>query len=218
MHYVYAILDCAPSAISTAGICGESLQAKPYGRLYAVTGEIPEAPQTDEANLRGHERVIRELAAQTDAILPARFGSILRDDAMLAAREAEFLAALDLVRGREQMTLRIYSQQSAAVPEIVDESLRPSLGPGTNYLTAKKRALDQDPATLLLQEIHSALGELVKAERVRRQDTLTSVYHLIERGAGTAYISALERVAVQQARFAVSGPWPPYGFGPQEVI
>ena len=71
-----------------------------------------------------------------------------------------------------------------------------------------------------LEPLRPWLEPLVRAERVTRHDTpplIASVYHLIDRGAGAAYLAAVERVALAAARVVATGPWPPYAFAPEAL-
>jgi hypothetical protein len=64
--------------------------------------ELPVSAET----LATHDRVVRFLADQVDAALPARFGWIADEatiDARLASHRQSLLDALDLTAGREQM-------------------------------------------------------------------------------------------------------------------
>ena len=52
-------------------------------------------------------------------------------------------------------------------------------------------------------------------ERQERGRLIGSVYHLIPRGAVSAYQRSLERAALDAGRTTiVSGPWPAYAFAP----
>jgi len=208
--YVYALLGEAPRPDAGAGLCAEPLRVVRVGDLVAAVGEMAERPQVSEATLRAHDAVVRRLAGAVDAILPVRFGSLLSESGLadlLTARGRELSEALALVAGREQMTLRLLG---AATPPTAPAPPPDDLGPGARYLAARRaewRRVREAP-------------ELVRAERVTRHDTpplIASVYHLIDRGAGAAYLTAVERVALAAARVVATGPWPPYAFAPEAL-
>jgi hypothetical protein len=177
--------------------------------------EIAERPDIQEQALREHERTVRKLAEFADAILPARFGSVVAGGdsiaELLQAREPELLRALSLVAGCEQMTIRVYGEVPAIISAPAEDQ---SLGPGARYLTHKVR----EKAVPGLDTVQLALSSLVRAEQIQHQGMpplLASVYHLIERGQSAKYRIALDRInsSSMAVRFAVSGPWPPYAFG-----
>jgi hypothetical protein len=64
----------------------------------------------------------------------------------------------------------------------------------------------------------AAVRRWIKAERMERQERgrlIGSVYHLIPRGAVSAYQQSLERAALDAGLTTiVSGPWPAYAFAP----
>ncbi|HMC36225.1 MAG TPA: GvpL/GvpF family gas vesicle protein, partial [Myxococcales bacterium] len=105
---VYAIALGAARGLS--GARGEPLRVVARDDLELVCGDAP--PELSADALRAHEAAVRRIAESAQACLPARFGSAARDEASLvqaiAGRETELAEALRLVRGREQMTLRVY--------------------------------------------------------------------------------------------------------------
>ncbi|HSF02242.1 MAG TPA: GvpL/GvpF family gas vesicle protein, partial [Solirubrobacterales bacterium] len=128
--------------------------------------------------------------------------------------------ALELVAGREQMTLRAYGPPAArtADPAVPDASELPP-GPGARYLAARLRDQRRAQAPPALAPLRAALAPLVHAERIEehaRPPLIASVYHLIARGGADDYRQALEAVmpALEPLRVASSGPWPPYAFAP----
>jgi hypothetical protein len=202
---LYAIAQGAPRG--AIGALGEPLRILAVGALEAVCGDPP-PPLSAEA-LRAHEAAVRRVADGAQACLPARFGCIALDEtslsAALAAREAELAEALELVRSREQMTLRVHGEL-AGLPS--------SAGPGTRYLEGRRRATKLPE----LEPLRAALAGLVRAERVEPHEEpglLASVYHLIDRGAAASYRRAVESSAVGGLRVTLSGPWPAWSFAPE---
>jgi hypothetical protein len=205
---LYAIVLGAPP--DAAGARGEQLRAIALEGFRALAGDAP-PPLSVEA-LRAHEAAVRRIADAAEACLPARFGVTASDDEALrralAGREEELLDALALVRGREQMTLRIHG------PAVPAPAFAPVVGPGTRYLEERRRARRLPE----LDPLRSALSGLVRAERVERHSEpglLASVYHLIDRGASADYAQIVEATVVEGLRFALSGPWPAWSFAPE---
>jgi Gas vesicle synthesis protein GvpL/GvpF len=198
---VYALSD-APPAAEVRGALGEAVRALPAGSLFALAGEVDHPPDLTPDAVRAHDAAVRRLAVACPALLPVRFGSIA-DELDFSGREAELLEALELVRGREQMTLRVYGE-----PHPADR------GSGTAYLESLRR-LRSIPA---LDPLRAALGPLVRAERTEPHDgpLIASVYHLIDRGSAPQYLRALAGVALA-LRVAPTGPWPAWSFAPEAL-
>jgi hypothetical protein len=223
--YLYAVLRQEPAGGLGRGLSGEPLRLVRCGRLLAVAGAVDEAPPIDAASLRGHDATVRRLAELADAVLPVRFCTLVEDEAalaeVLAPRSAELGEALDLVAGREQMTLRLYGERPLGA-EAAPEPASPGGGPGTRYLAERLWQARRLEAAPELAALRRALGALVVEERVERHDTpplLLSLYHLVERGASARYLAALETAREGLAGVVArpSGPWPPYAFAPGAV-
>jgi hypothetical protein len=205
------------SAVYLYGIT-DSTRAVPDGvRLLAVDGvagvyrpapEEEERPTEDA--LWGHEEVVEALM-EDGAVLPARFGTVvpslerLRDE--LESRRAEFLAALDRVRGCVELGVR------AAWPERTFEST--GAEPGRTYLARK---LDEQQAgNEAVAELHEPLARLAVDSTVEISPTpylgLVGSY-LVERDAVSRFREEAERLAkdLDGLRLACTGPWPPYSF------
>ncbi|MCA1826039.1 MAG: GvpL/GvpF family gas vesicle protein [Myxococcales bacterium] len=212
---LYAIVLGAPNG--GVGARGESLHTVACGELSALVGDPP-APLSVDA-LRAHEAAVRRIAEACDACLPARFGATSPSEEALQreliARTAELIEALQLVRGREQMTLRVHratgtGRESGA--EIMSRS--PSAGSGTRYLEARRRARKLPE----LDPLRVALEALTRAERVERHSEpglLASVYHLIDKGTAPQYARIVESLKLEGLRMVVSGPWPAWSFAPE---
>jgi hypothetical protein len=226
--YVYGLLSTAPQEPLGAGITGEPLRVVKCGGLLAVVGDMAEAPPVSATTLREHDRAVRRLTALADAVLPVRFGSLVDDESEIArhleSAEEALETALDLVKGREQMTVRIYqrdenSEREGSTPA---EPERPDVGPGARYLYARRRASAQETRSAALAALLPALETLVSAERIEAHETaplIASIHHLVERGQGPAYTAAVDMTVatLDRVRVVVGGPWPPYAFAPADV-
>jgi hypothetical protein len=200
---VYGLSD-APAAAGLAGAASEPVRASPIGRLFALVGEVSEAPALTGDSLRAHDAAVRRIASACEAFLPARFGSVGESLSGLEDREQALLEALALVRGREQMTLRVYGTS----PEPVRSS-------GTAYLESLRAA----DALRELDPLRRALGSIVRAERSeahRTEGLRASVYHLVDRGASDSYLRAVQSISLS-VKVAPSGPWPAWSFAPEAL-
>ena len=204
---LYAIAQEAPQG--GLGARGEPLRVVSLAGLDLVCGDGP--PDLSADALRAHEAAVRRIAEAAPACLPARFGAGASDEAALtkavADRQAELLEALRLVRGREQMTLRVHGASFFAP--------RPTAGgPGTRYLEERRRSR----ALPELDPLRAALAGVVRSERVERHaepGLLASVYHLIDRGSAGRYQELIAATTLEGLRLSVSGPWPAWSFAPE---
>jgi len=198
---IYALSD-APPAGALLGALGEPVRALRAGPLVALAGEVDEPPELTAEAVRAHDAAVRRLAEACPALLPVRFGSTA-DRVDFSGREAELLEALELVRGREQMTLRVYGE-----PRPADR------GSGTAYLESLRRSR----AVPELDPLRAALAPLVRAERTETHEgpLLASVYHLIDRGSAPAYLRAVAGVELA-VRLLPTGPWPAWSFAPEAL-
>ena len=219
--YVYALLGDAPTPDAVAGLHEEPLRVVRVGELLAAVSDMVALPAVSEATLRAHDAVVRRLADGVDAILPVRFGSLLSESSLadvLRARARELSQALALVAGREQMTLRVLGDAPASLASA--PAAASDAGPGARYLAARRAEWRRAHEAPELAPLRPALDTLVRAERVTRHDApplLASVYHLIDRGAASAYRAAIDGSACATIRVVATGPWPPYAFAPEAL-
>ncbi len=217
--YLYALVDGEPSGPLGEGIGGEPLHLlRPIG-LAAIAGALPGRPQADREALERQDAVVRRLAERFGAILPARFGEVFADETSLAGRlaprEREVAAALALVRGCVQMTLRVFGEPAPILePE-------PAGGPGARYLAARRRQSERAHSLPEIDPLREALRPLLRAERIERHagagPLLGTVYHLVTRARTGDYLAVLaeEQEKIGGRRVAATGPWPPYAFAPE---
>ncbi|HEU5193755.1 MAG TPA: GvpL/GvpF family gas vesicle protein [Methylomirabilota bacterium] len=217
--YLYAVLGGRPAADCGQGICAEALRLVVVGDLVALVGDVPATPEVTAMTLRAQDALLRRLAAGVDAVLPARFGTLLDDDAALTdaltRRRAPLAEALGLVAGCEQMTVRIWGDSAAPAPLARGAAAD---GPGTRYLTERRRAHEAAHSVPEIEPLRQRLGDLVRAERAERHDRpplLATVQHLVPRGAGGRYVAVVDdcRTRLTACRISVTGPWLPYAFG-----
>jgi gas vesicle protein GvpL/GvpF len=221
--YLYALLAGEPAGPALAGLAGEPLRFLPCGGFVAAVGEQPAAPKVSAAALAGHDAAVRRLAERVAALLPARFGGWLPDAAALVARlaphAAEVAAALALVRGCVQMTLRVFGEPLPAAA-VRAEPPRAGPGPGARYLAARRQALARERSLPEIAPLTAALAPLLRAERLERHARgrlLGTAYHLVRREDAAAYGETVAGAAALLGgrTVAASGPWPPYAFAPE---
>ncbi len=217
--YLYALVDEEPADPLPQGIAGEPLRLIPHGGIAAVVGEVGSRPRPEREALQRQDAVVRRLADLFGALLPARFGEAFADEAALAERlsprAGDLAAALVLVRGCVQMTLRVFGD-----PETISETeAELQGGPGTRYLETRRRERERAHALPEIDSLRQDLRPLLRAERIERHETgrlLGTAYHLVSRDETGAYLAVLEKAKeIGGHRVAASGPWPPYAFAPE---
>jgi hypothetical protein len=206
--YVYAFTS---SPIVPFSLGGRRIRSLDIEGIHVVIDRALPAERTSEASLRRQHAIVEAIAARADAVLPARAGSAIDDGALrarIASGKATLATALDLVRGREQMTLRL-----AAAPLPAPSAAATS---GTAYLQARRAAAAPPGEWLAL--VRSLVAGLVHGEHVQpaRGVVPAAVFHLIQKGDAAEYRRRIEGApALAGARPQVTGPFPPFAFTPE---
>jgi Gas vesicle synthesis protein GvpL/GvpF len=214
--YVYALVD---RKLPRLKLSGRTIEAVPVADLYAMAQRTDHAPVISEEALREQYDVVLELTQRTAAILPARFGSFVDHGELtriVTLRHAQLTAALDQVRNREQMTVRLIESATAA-GRAGRRMPASGGGPGARYLEERRSAAGYplpDAATRLTAAVRS----LIVADKAEpgEGNVRAMLYHLIERHSSAAYCRALAVAAVDvDFSVKVTGPWPPFAFVPE---
>ncbi|MBI3723386.1 GvpL/GvpF family gas vesicle protein [bacterium] len=226
--YVYALLDGPLRARGLRGLARERVATVRAGSIHAAFGVLEERPAVSRGALEGHDRVVRALAKRPRAVLPVRFGSTVASEAalrdVLSTRERELARALARVRGREQMTLRVFGEPRK--PEKARSHVRePALarGAGARYLERRRREHARSRSIPELDPLRERLSPLIVDERLERHEVgalLGTAHHMVERGRARAYRAAVSRgqsLLATGLRVRVSGPSPPYAFAPEAL-
>lgn len=212
--YVYAIAEAgAPARMR---VLGRSLRALGAGGVSLIVERSQDDYEISEESLRRQHAIVEALADRLDPMLPVRFGTVgtAADlQARTAVSAAPLRAALELVRGRAQMTVRI--QLPAASPHPIVSESAAGLS-GTDYL--ERRRGEQASLRAVSRAVAAAAGPLIVDERVDlgRAPTRGTIFHLILKGDVAAYRRAVESCAgsLEPATLVISGPFAPYAFAP----
>ena len=208
MLYVYAFVGVPVNAPDVAGIEGAPVRTEPVDGFAAVVSEHAAAVEPSEEAVLAHARVVEAVAAANDAVLPARFGGLHRDEETLrqaVAARAELADALERVRGCVELGVRVFG----------DPAPSGAAASGAAYMRGrleKRRMLEG-----LAHELHQPLADLCRDSTVVVGATprllLTAAY-LVERGQVDAFRAALEVLETRHRDLGVfcTGPWPPYSF------
>jgi Gas vesicle synthesis protein GvpL/GvpF len=239
--YVYAIADAPVALDDLHGVAGEPLRIVESSDRTSdaiagdFTGAIASLPVLTAETLRAQDVLVRDLAARAGALLPARFGARFADEQALRQTLDDLAPRLDRaltrVRGREQMTVRLFHDESlpGELPlphgEASDDATSGAtrLGPGTRYMRQRAAEGRQLPAPI--EELRTALADAIDDERVERGQSpvIGSIHHLIPRGSADRYRARLDeaaaasRFAASGIRLRVSGPSPAYAFAEADL-
>lgn len=230
MIWVYVICERpeVPLPVSTLGLAGAPLEGLREGQLLAALSRHAELGEisTLEA-LSAHERVVEQLMDER-TVLPMRFGSQLAGDAALrsalASHHDELIAALDRVRGKVELAVRVIRADSVPggdVPACARPGIAASASAaeghpsGREYVRAKleRRERDEVAGTAL----HGPLATLAVAARRHLgllPGELLHAAYLVERPTVGEFRDAARRLQRERRDVAVlcTGPWPPYSF------
>ncbi len=217
--YVYAFVD---RKLPRFRFRGHAVETVPVGDLYAAVDPDGRAPAITEKALCEQHDLVLELTGRAAAILPARFGSLVDREELeqiVSRRHSQFLSALELVRGREQMTVRLIGEAGGTDVSRRREVLAVG-GPGARYLEARRAAAGY-PLPDAVQRLTAAVRDLIVADKAEpgQAGVRAMLYHLIERGSSAAYCRALAAASTDVAPLVVkvTGPWPPFAFAPEVI-
>jgi hypothetical protein len=183
------------------------------GQVHAVVephdGRVDAVPET----LQEQHAIVVRLAARSNALLPARFGSVLGERLLrstLAQHQAEIIGALALVRGRAQMTIRVFGAPDAGRPPEVRTA------GGAAFLESRRARARHVPGEVGI--IRAVLGDIASAERIELGiGTLrVTVCHLVAHDALETYRRRAAGLPARlgQHQVMVTGPWPVFAFAP----
>lgn len=209
---LYGVAEASAAPVSGVGLDDRPLHAVVEGPLAAIVSDHPSAgPEPATERLRDYELTMRRLM-ERDAILPARFGSVLADEgaarALLRRRHRDLLSRVRRVRGAVELALRA-SWRRGAQGTPGDRS--PS---GTSYLrerlelrqSARRVASELDPLSAL------ALSSLRTVSPEPDLPVLDA--YLVERDRVGEFVALVRQLDddLDDVDLTCTGPWPPYSF------
>ncbi|HEY2441343.1 MAG TPA: GvpL/GvpF family gas vesicle protein [Solirubrobacteraceae bacterium] len=215
---VYAIADAEhalPPRLS--GLDDDPLRSVAHGGLSAVVGECNDAPTVTPAALVRFEQTVEELMGD-GTVLPARFGTILSDEAaveqLLSSRHDQLADALRRVTGAVELGVR------AAWP---DDDAGPNRPPGPHagaeYLLGRLERRRR--AQQLAAEIDAAVGDLARESACRilaRPESPVTAAYLVSFPRVDEFLARCHNLeaTIADASLVCTGPWPPYSFVTRE--
>jgi hypothetical protein len=212
--YVYGFVPISKASRRQMRLHGRRIELRRCARIDVAVERREERPPMTERALRTQHAIVEQLATRFDAVLPARFGSLLPVEdleRLVKARRSDLTEALRSVRKRVQMTVRITAPGAA----ITSRTGSPTSG--TAYLNARRAAVSAAPPSSIAA-LTEAVADFVRDERVEAngEQGRTVLFHLVDRGDVERYRASIARVAIPAAgRVTVTGPFPPFAFAPE---
>jgi hypothetical protein len=208
MIRVYGVVEGLDELPALAGLDDAPLERRRIGELEVVVSRAvapPSAEVTREEVLR-HAQVVEELAARSDALLPAQLGRGFRDDEQLAdalrAQARELGERLEQVRGCVEFGLRA----------LVTGASEHEKATGADYMRARLDDLRRQDR--LVAELHEPLASLARENTLQRgaAGEIRAAY-LVEEANVEAFREAAGRAeGSPDATVVCTGPWAPYSF------
>jgi hypothetical protein len=188
-----------------------------------------------EGTARAHHRVV-DAAAGQGPVVPMRLATVYGSDdgvtAMLAERQADFRAALDRIRGRQEWGVKVYAaprpEPAQSAPGAAD-SARPQAGAGTAYLRRRRDQLaaqknDRREMLADTEAIHAELSRSAAGARLHPPQApqltgekavmILNASYLLDDDRGEDFAALVATLAGRYpgVRLELTGPWPPYSF------
>jgi hypothetical protein len=211
MLYLYAFSESPTTLPQAAGIADAPLSLERFDGVEAVVSVLDASSiRPSEESVLAHARVIDQLAAQNEAVVPAQFGRAFDNPASLGQavleREKELRAALERVRGCVELGLRVLAPVAEAAPKPAS---------GREYMLGRLEQSRRDATAA--DEIHAPLAALAReATRSLRAtpQLLVSAAYLLPRDDVDRFREVVRRQQDEHPdlTFACTGPWPPYSF------
>lgn len=235
-YYVYALVPAGAEVPALQGLDDVEVEVVTLDDLAAVVSRFAlERPPGRRAELLAHSRVVDTLA-EAGPVVPVQFGSVLEHDSAaveeLLAEEAEHaLAALERVRGRTQMNLRVSYVEEQVLQEVVREhpriaelrrrtkdlpegAVHPDLVRLGEEVSAAMSAKREQDATMVMETIGHLLEDSVERPGGGVEHVL-DVALLVADTRTEELVQALEDLAEgthERLRLRLVGPVAPYDF------
>lgn len=209
---LYGVAEASGLPVVGVGLDDRPLHAVIEGPLAAIVSDHARAdPEPGTERLRAYELTVRRLM-ERDAMLPARFGSVLADEgaarSLLRRRRRDLLSRVRRVGGAVELALRASWRRGAEG--------RPGDRPpsGTSYLrerlelrqSARRVASELDPLSALAVSSHRTLSP--------GSDLPVLDAYLVERDRVGEFVAMVRQLDgdLDDVDLTCTGPGPPYSF------
>ena len=210
MVHLYALADHPARLPGRVGIGDAPLEAAEADGIDAVFSERAVEAEATEETILAHARVVEELAALNDAVLPARLAAPYETEVALVdavrRRAPQLQGALERVRGCVEMGVRVVQQANGGHRERAS---------GRDYMRGRLAAIQS--AERLADELDEAVRPVARdsARGVTATSQLVvSAAYLLPRPGVDSFRAAVAQLARQHPDldYVCVGPWPAYSF------
>jgi hypothetical protein len=212
---LYAIAGQRPGASAAGvGIDAVPLRRVSEGGLSALVSEHDRVPAPDEEVLWSFEHAI-EAEMDSGAVLPVRFGSVLRDAAavreLLRDRHDELLTQLERIGTAVELSVRLVWPTPAPPPDAPGVESQS----GTAYMLA--RLAPQRRAREMAERLHAGLDQIARDVRyflLVGPTVPVKASFLVDRERIEEFVTRVRsfETAFENVRLSCTGPWPAYSF------
>jgi Gas vesicle synthesis protein GvpL/GvpF len=243
--YVYAVGEVGLAFPEVTGVDERPVEVLVEAPLAAVVSAVDpvrfgeeslrhnlEDLQWLETTARAHHGVVAAVGSE-NLVAPLRMATIYVDESgvrtLLRERAAEFISALDRIRGRTEWGVKAFAVAgpAAQAEEPDDRADRP----GTSYLLRRKAAREaattgRQQAVDAAEDLHRTLaGHAAASRRYPPQDPRLTGYreemvlnaaYLVEEAASAEFRELVEGWDATAVRLQLTGPWAPYSFATLE--
>jgi len=236
MKYVYCVVrgagDCHGFPPGVEGMPIHSIRVGEIGAL--LSDAHPGGDRRGVENALAHHGVVSYALACFPAVLPCRFGTVMRDAVevvgVLQERYPRLEDFLDRFQGKVEVGIKALLEEGGLEARAPAGGHLQEGGPaGARYMCEKSARLYTATrlvaeAERLVHTLHEATFPFVEALRSERkpceQGVMLSVCCLLERTKLAPFRQRYEgwRRDYPQVCFLYTGPWPPYTFADMDVV
>ena len=236
--YVYGVVRAKRgSRLKQSGINDEPVQVVAKEGLGALTSDVAAGPlEAGRDELLTHARVLERALQQRGAVLPMRFGIVMRDegavrDELLGPHRAELDAQLDEMEGKVEINIKGIYHEEAILREVIAEN--PEIAELRQFLQGKPddatyyerirlgelvsegltQKRNDDEPRLVDRLVTNALRVEV-AEPMHERMAVNASF-LVERDQLDAFDRSVDKLGEEEAervRLKYTGPLPPHSF------
>jgi hypothetical protein len=236
--YVYGIARREPGVgVGATGVAAAAPVRIVGDGFAAVVSDVPPGwSAAGRADLQAHDRVLSELMAHDDVVIPMRFGVVMASDEevrerLLKRHADEFASLFEVLQDRVQMSVKAYyvdeallravlrrrpelkkrSEAIDRVPVELSHQERIALGQAVAAAVEEQRSLDQQ---LLLAPLSEPAAD-VRVEAPASDRQALNLQVLVDRARRPQLDAVVQRLSEEHGdRFAFRyvGPVPPYSF------
>lgn len=204
----YAFTESDADGIDGMGLNEQPLIAIEDDGVALVASRHAGPPVPTAETLWRYEEIVERLMAR-QAILPARFGSVLEDEdearSALRTRRDDLRRGLDRVRGAVELGIRA-TWSEAPAPSAAHS--------GTEYMLGR---LDVHRRAQRAADLVAPLGALARDSKVKvlpRQSVPLLAAYLVDRDRTEEFVARADELGADydDGQLVCTGPWPPYSF------